>query len=236
MHPTLNLEHTLTAESELFTLLRRYRLLPQLQRDLIIDRAIANIQLTDIAQRTAQEQFNHRHQLSSDAERQAFGMTKGLSLDDLNAMVIRHTKIEKFKQEKWGHQIGSYFLKCKDQLDRVIYSMIRTQDNYLAQELYFRLQNDEDTFADLARCYSTGLEAKLGGLVGPVALGKLNAELAHILSISHPGQLWPVSQLGEYFVILRFEQHVPVEYDHAMQQQLLNECFEAWLTEQIATI
>ncbi|MEM7061828.1 MAG: peptidylprolyl isomerase [Cyanobacteria bacterium P01_B01_bin.77] len=230
--PTL--DTTSITESALLTLLRRYQLLPQLQRDLIIDDAIAHIQLTVTAEQEAYRQFNHQYQLFSNEDRQAFCDRKGLLLEDLDFLIARQAKIEIFKQEKWQHQVGSYFLKQKDRLDRVVYSMIRTQDEFLAQELYFRLHNNEDTFANLAKQYSMGPEAKLGGLVGPVALGKLNGELAHILSISQPGQLWPVSQLGNYFVILRFEEHVPVEYDDAMEQRLLNECFEAWLTEQVS--
>lgn len=233
MSPTLKTEQPISTEAELFSLLRRYQLLPQLQRDLIIDGAIAHIQLTATAEQEAYHQFNDRYQLFANEDRQAFGARKGLLPEDLDFLIVRQAKIEIFKREKWGHQLGSYFLQQKEQLDRVIYSMIRTQDEFLAQELYFRLHNNEDTFANLAKQYSMGPEAKLGGLVGPVVLDKLNGELAHILSISQPGQLWPVSQLGNYFIILRFEEQVPVEYDDAMEQRLLNECFETWLTEQI---
>lgn len=232
MQPTITTEQS--TQLELTTLLRRYQLLPQLQRDLIIDGAVAHIQLTATAEQEAYRQFNDRYQLFSNEDRQAFCTHKGLLIEDLDFLIVRQAKIEIFKREKWQHQIGSYFLQRKDQLDRVVYSMIRTQDSFLAQELYFRLQNSEDTFVNLAKQYSMGPEAKLGRLVGPVALGKLNGELAHILSISQPGQLWPVSQLGNFFVILQFEEHVPVEYDDAMEQRLLNECFETWLTEQVA--
>ena len=224
-------EETLTAEA-LIPLIKRYRLLPQLRRDILIDRAIANVQLTPEEAAKAQQQFDIQHNLFSEDTRQIFCDYTGFSLEDVEDLATRPAKLAKFKQEEWGTQLGTYFLKRKNHLDRVIYSMIRTENSSLAQELFFRLQNNEETFPNLAKLYSEGPEAKLGGLVGPVALGTLNAELARLLSISQPGQLWPVSQLGKYFVIIRFEEHIPAEYDERMKQQLLNECFERWLTEQ----
>lgn len=230
---TLRLGRQTLQATELIPLIKRYKLIPQLQRNILIDGAIAHIQLTPKEIKAAQQKFDTQHQLFSEDTRKTFFAYTGFSTEDIEALATRPSKIEKFKQEQWGQTISSYFLKRKSQLDRAIYSMIRTQDSSLAQELYFRLQNNEDTFANVAKLYSEGPEAKLGGLVGPVSLGTLHAELARVLSISQPGQLWPVSQLGKYFVILRFEEHLPAEYDKPTKQQLLNECFEKWLAEQM---
>ncbi|MEM9162928.1 MAG: peptidylprolyl isomerase, partial [Cyanobacteria bacterium P01_F01_bin.4] len=181
----------------------------------------------------ARQQFETQHQLFSTESQRAFCTRRRLSLEDLTSLAVRQFKIDKFKQTMWGSQIVSYFLQRKDQLDQVIYSLLRTRDGDLVQELYLRIQENEESFTNLAKTYSEGPEAKLGGLVGPVALGTLHPEMGRILSVSQLTQLWPPYQIGEWFVILRLEDHLPIEFDDRVKQRLLDECFEGWLTKQM---
>jgi parvulin-like peptidyl-prolyl isomerase len=115
----------------------------------------------------------------------------------------------------------------------VIYSLIRTQEPGIAQELYFRIQEGEQSFADLAREYSQGSEAQTGGLIGPVELSVPHPVLAQMLRLSQPGQLCPPTRLGEWFLIVRLEKFIPAQLDASMRQRLLNECFNTWLSEQL---
>jgi parvulin-like peptidyl-prolyl isomerase len=103
----------------------------------------------------------------------------------------------------------------------------------VAQELYFRIQAGEQSFAECARAYSTGPEAQTGGLLGPMELSQPHPTLATLLSTSQPGQLWPPIRLGEWLVIVRLEKLLPAQLDEPMRQQLLNAQFEAWVQEQI---
>ncbi|MEM9908300.1 MAG: peptidylprolyl isomerase [Cyanobacteria bacterium P01_D01_bin.44] len=220
--------------ADLIPLLKRYQLLPQLQRDLIIDQAIAEIELTPQDIQTARQQLEVKYDLFSVEAQQAFCTQRGLSPEELEPLAIRQFKVERFKQNRWGNQLTSYFLQRKHQLDQVIYSLIRTRDSGLAQELYFRIQENEDSFANLAKTYSEGPEAKLGGLVGPVALSQPHPQMARMLSVSEMGQLWSPCPIGDWFIILRLEDRLPVEFDDLLKQRLLNECFENWLAEKIS--
>lgn len=115
----------------------------------------------------------------------------------------------------------------------MIYSLIKTQDRGLANELYFRIQEKEQTFAELAYTYSQGAEAQTGGLLGPVEFGNLPFDLANLLFTSRVGEVQPPVPVGEWEVIVRVEQVIPAQLDDSMRQRLLNECFEAWLQEQL---
>ena len=121
--------------------------------------------------------------------------------DQLAALATRNLRIEKFKQATWGNKVESYFLSCKFQLDKVIYSLIRTQDMALAQELYFRILEQEESFADLACKYSQGSEAQTGGCVGLVELSSCHPTLAKMLTHSQPRQLSTPIQIGEWVVM-----------------------------------
>lgn len=222
---------TITAE-EIIPLLVGYKLLPQLLRELIVDQAIAPIKCTPEEIANACQQFREQHQLTDQA-RQAWEAHYGITSEKLEALATRQLRIEKFKQATWGSKLESHFLNYKSKLDKVIYSLIRTKDTGVAQELYFRIQAGEQSFAECAREYSQGPEAQTGGVQGPIELSMPHPALAKMLSVSQPGQLWPPTRLGEWLVIVRLEKLIPAQLDEQMRSWLLNRLFEAWLSEQL---
>ena len=210
-----------------------YQMLPQLWREIVIDEAICSIQLSAPESAQAQKQFDSHYQLSTQSDRTDWGKVRGMTTAQVEEIATRELKIEKFKIATWGGRLESYFLTHKSKLDKVVYSLLRTPQQEIATELYFRIESSEQTFAELAREYSTGAEAQTGGLLGPIELTQPHPTLAKMLSISQPGQLWSPIQLGEWFVILRLEKFIPAVLNDVMRQQLLNGLFEGWIQEQV---
>lgn len=223
---------------EVASLLHRYQLMPQLVRGMAIDRAIAQYERTTPVPYTQEEQiaaiaaFEAQHGITPDTQA-AWLHHQGLTLEQLQALATRSLLIEKFKVATWAHKVEPYFLARKSEFDRVVYSLLRTKSLELAYELYFRILEGEQSFADLAKQYSQGPEAETGGLLGPVPLSKPHAGIARLLSMSKPGQLWTPRPLANWFVIIRLEQFIPAQLDDAMRQHLMNELFEHWLQEQV---
>lgn len=228
-------DQTITA-AEAVSLMARYRLIPQLAREVIIDRAIAPIAYSEKELEQATEQFFQQQQAISEADRQNWLRSQGMTLEQVQQTVLRQLKMEKYKQVTWDNKLQSYFLKRKGRLDRVIYSLLRVKDAGTAQELYFRLVDDQQAFDELARAYSQGPEAETGGLLGPVTLATPHPALARMLGVSQPGQLWPPTPLGEWFIIVRLEKFLPAQLDDAMRKQLLDELFTTWLQEQLQQV
>jgi parvulin-like peptidyl-prolyl isomerase len=228
-------DREITAD-EVLPLIAGYQMLPQLLRELIIDQAITSIELTTEEVAAACQQFYAQNQIASEADRQAWLGRYGMTAAQLEALATRGLRIDRYRQATWGPKLESYFLTRKGQLDKVIYSLIRTQDLGIAQELYFRINEGEQSFAELAREYSQGPEAQTDGLIGPVELSVPHPTLAQILSLSQPGQLAPPTRVGEWLVIVRLERFIPAQLDDAMRRRLFNECFETWLQEQLAQI
>jgi parvulin-like peptidyl-prolyl isomerase len=222
---------TITA-TELIPLLTGYQMLPQLLRELILDEAIATIECTPEEVAQAKQQFFAEKRFNNEAEFQAWLTYYGLSAEQLDSIAVRRLKIEKFKQATWGNKLESYFFQNKGKLDKVIYYLLRTQDVGIAQELYFRIQDKEQSFADLAREYSLGPEAQTGGLVGPVELNALHPTMAQMLITSQPHQVLPPTRIAEWFVIVQLEKLITAQLDEPMKVRLLNELFETWLQEQ----
>lgn len=201
-------------------------MLPQFLRDLLLDQAIAPIQVT------AAEREQFRQRLQHDRAYQAWLQQQDVTTAQFEAWLSRELKIRKFQQARWGKKLNSYFLQRKHQLDRVVCSLIYLRDKEVAQELYFRIVEGEQPFADLARCYSQGSEAQAGGRLGPIALGDLHPGLAQLFYGGRPGQLWKPTPIGEWVVIARLEEWLPVQLDEAMRQSLFGELLEAWLQDQ----
>lgn len=220
---------------EIVPLLKQYGMLPQLLKEIVIDNATASIGLSEEEVQNAYKQFYQQQQLGDEEQLQAWLKSRGWERQQLEYLVTRTIKLEKFKQETWGTKLESYFMQRKEKLDKVIYSLIRIKDIAIAQELYFRVQENEQPFAELAREYSQGPEAQTGGLIGPVELGVPHPILAKMLLKSQPGQVLPPTRLGDWILIVRLDNFIPAQLDAATQQRLLNEQFEAWLQGEIAS-
>lgn len=236
MSTVLQVGSQIVTADEILARIRHYQLLPKLKRELIIDQAITTIDCTSEQIDQAQQQLVIEYQLESPEAKQAFCRSRDLTIEDLPTLLTRLIRIEKFKHQNWSAKLPSYFLQRKQSLDQVIYSFIQLKDEEIVREFYFRLREQEQSFTELVQEYSKGAKAQVGGVVGPVELGTIHPELANLLAISQPGQLWHPIPIGDSLLIVRLEMIVPAQLSAAMHQRLLDELFEAWLQERLSEI
>lgn len=95
--------------SELIPLLANYQLLPQLLRELIIDEATAAVECKPEELAQAKQRFYADKQLSQETDIQAWLVQQGLSAEQLDNIIVRKIKLEKYKQATWGAKLESYF-------------------------------------------------------------------------------------------------------------------------------
>jgi parvulin-like peptidyl-prolyl isomerase len=232
MGVVLEIEGRVFTAEELSLLLAKYQMLPKLGQEIILDRAVDSIICTEEEKAQAYELLCQQYQLASEEQIQHWLDRHGMTKEQLEALAVKKIKIEKYKEEHWGNKVEAYFIKRKSQLDRVVYSLIRTDKAELAQELYFRIQEGESTFQQLAMDYSEGTEAQTGGLIGPVEVNAPHPRIAQVLSTCKPGQLVPPTRVGEWIVIIRLENFISAKLDETMRQRMLDEMFRQWLNEQ----
>ena len=145
-HPLATVNH-----HNVIPLLASYQMMPQLLRERIIDRAIAPIEYTPQEIDQAYQKFYQTNRINSDKELQVWLQRHNMTVPQLELAVIRPLKIQKFKQQIWRTQLESYFWQRKADLDLVIYSTIKLADQDLAQELFFRISEGEQTFIEAAK-------------------------------------------------------------------------------------
>lgn len=235
MTPNIEIGDLVIDQNNIFHVLAEKQMIAPLAREVIIDSAIAHIQCTEEEKAMAQQQFFYQMQINpQDTQQLETWLSKNyLTREQLQERILRGIKLEKFKIETWEAQIEPYYLKRKNQLDKVVYSLIRTTKPGEAQELYFRICEGEMDFSEVARQYSQGSEAQTGGLVGPVELNIPHPEITQKLITSEPGKVIPPIRVAEWNIILRLERYITAELDQNLKRRLLDELFNQWLGEEI---
>jgi parvulin-like peptidyl-prolyl isomerase len=233
MNEVVQLGNFQIPQAELVPLLLRYQMFPGLLREVAIDRAITEVECNHDEQLVALKQFYDRYQLTTEDRLGQWLKLHGLERQHLSEIAIRNFKIDKFKQQTWSGKLESYFLKRKGQLDRAVYSLIRTSDLGIAQEIYFRSIEGEQSFEEIARQYSQGAESKTGGLIGPVELSTPHPVIAQLITTQPLGQICRPVQLEQWYVIIRPEQIIPAQLDEPMRQRLIDELFQTWVQDQM---
>ncbi len=207
------------------------QLLPQLLREMVIDELIDRVaRENQIDLIPTQAEFD---QLS--AQVASIAPFQGMNSEQIETITRRTLKLHKFKQAGWGHKVSSYFQTIQSQLYRVSYSILQVEDGSLAQELFFRIQSGEQSFAELAVEYSQADSAQRGGLVGPILSREIPAALGQVLQRLAPGELSPLFRIDNCYGFIRLNDALPPQLDENMHQVLLDELFESWIKEQIAT-
>jgi len=230
----LQLDQQLIYSHDLVPLLRRYNLLPSLVKELIIDQAIATVECTE--NESSQALLAFEQQFSESSDRALWLNQHLLTEETLPQWATRSLRIEKYKYQAFNNILLSHFLKRKPDLDRVTYRIIRHKDSDIIQELFFRLQSQEQTFEQLVKDFSQVEEGQGDGLIGPVHVGSLHPSLTKALFSISPSEILPPFQIGEWFIILRLEQLIPVRLDEPMREFLLEELFQNWLQQKIGSL
>lgn len=114
----------------------------------------------------------------------------------------------------------SLFLRFKDRLDRVLYGLIRVDNEALARDLFFAIEAGELRFGEAARLHSSGPEARTEGIVGPVDLATPHPEISSRLRVASPGELILPFKLEQWHIILRLDYRFEASLDPGTRQFL----------------
>jgi parvulin-like peptidyl-prolyl isomerase len=231
--PLQRLTNNTISGAEVVGLLHQHGLMSQLQRELIIDAELESIECTPDEIFSAYKAFYHHQQISSDQDRHDWLARNHFALAQLEQLILRTIKLDRFKRETFGRRVDSYFLQRKSQLDRAKYSMLRVKDIHLAQELFFRLEAGEATFPELVKQYSQGQETETGGAIGPQELSIPHPTLAHKLRSLKPGQLAGPLQVADWYIVVRLDHFLPAQLDENMRGRLSEELYDQWIQQQL---
>lgn len=212
--------------AEVSALLARHELLRPLIERMVRAEAVAGEASDSSLVQQELQQFCQQRRLRS-PEDLALELRKvGMSEEDLRWKLSLNQRIQRHCDEQYRHKAEARFLQRKNDLDQVVYSLIRVKDPMLARELYFRIAAGEATFAELASTYAEGPEKSSHGIIGPAPLSKGHPALAERLRVVSPGTLIEPFAVADWNLVVRLEQFTPATFDERVAAQMAAELFE----------
>ena len=203
---------------------------------MVIDHACSDIQLPkDIIDKLLQE-FCIQNNIQDENALQLYIKRQGITVEDLAHHLSLSRKVEILSLQEFSNKAESHFLKRKEQLDQVTYSLLRVEDSGLSHELYLRIEAKEGSFAELARIHSKGPEKATNGIVGPASLSKAHPQLSQRLQTAPIGVVLEPFRIEDWWVVARVEDRKLATYDEAMRKHMTLELFDSWVEYQLNSL
>lgn len=222
--------------AEFWQSLARHGLLVPLLRQSVIAAAVADVSISEQESVESRQAWGAANRLASSEALIQHLKIHGLSEADAIWQAELPRRINRHCEEHFSHRAEQRFLARKNQLDQVIYSLLRVEDAALARELYLRIAEGEADFAELAASYSKGPERSTRGVVGPVPLLQAHPALAELLRTSRPGQLQAPLRIEQWWLVVRLESLRSASFDADMGNRMARELFDEWVDEEVGLL
>jgi len=142
-------------------------------------------------------------------------------------------RLQKALEQRYGERVEAHFLERRQDLEQVVFRLMRLPQQGLAEELYLRLVDDDASFGELSSRYSVGDEKQTRGIVGPVECGQLHATLRRVLASLAEGETHPPFLLDQAIVLVRLQHRRPASLNDGLRQRLLEELLQPELQASI---
>ena len=229
-------QHWRIGSDRLEQLLRRTELQQPLLRRAVEEEITELVNLSEEQLEILDQDFRQTHGLTDSAAIDNWLTQRGWDAADLRMHLTRPEALRRFSEQRFGPGLEETFLRRKNDLDNVVYSLLRVRDQGLARELWIQLSEGEISFPEAASRHSDGPEAAHKGVIGPVALGQLQPELAERLRSLRQGDLREPELLGQWWVLLRLEQLTPARLDQDMRSKLLQDQLNSWIEDRCNSV
>ena len=185
----------------------------------------------------AADEFRLINKLRSADETRAWLQKYGLSLDDFEELVYINLIAEKLMTHLFGDKVEPYFFEHQLDYAGVVMYEVVLEDEDLAMELFYGIQEGEVSFHEVARQYIQDKELfRSGGYRGIVHRKELKPEIsAAVFAAAPPQVLKPiVTAKGIHLIVV--EEIIQPQLDNALRQKIGSDLFDAWLKQQIEAV
>ncbi len=160
-----------------------------------------------------------------------------LTLDDFEELVYTNAISAKLVQHLFADQVEPLFYQHQlDYAGVAIYEVI-LEDEDLAMELFYALNEGEVSFHEVARQYiQEPMLRCAGGYCGIIRRTDLKPEISAAVFAATPPQLLRpiVTSKGAHLILV--EEIMQPQLDERLRSQILSDLFSAWLKQQIEQV
>ena len=213
-------------------LLHKNNLLKSLIRSELIKTIHSKIIVEEDVKKNLMSQFMQKIDITDKIKHDEWLENNNLNKNDLENLVLANIRSKEYCKNNFDHQVEARFLERKNELDIVVYSLIRVKEFFLARELYLRLIEKEAEFGDLASNYSEGIENKTRGIIGPAPIGRAHPRIMEILKKLKAGEVHAPILIDNFYLIARLEYYQSARLDDFMREKMREELFNDWLEKE----
>jgi len=230
--PALWLDGQPVSTSEVMAVLRKERKLPELVKNLVLDRTLSQVKLADGREDELLHNFRQQQKLESDEAFTDFLQNSHITEPLLKQSLSRPHRVVQFREERWGPRANSLYLKHKDRYDRISYRRLQSGNADVMQEVFFRLKDREDSWETMARQFP-GAPPDADALLKGIPAAEMEAPLLAALRKADPGVvIRPLRLNPSAVVVAELESIEASRFDDELRTRILRQEFDSWLQEE----
>ncbi|MEQ9372394.1 MAG: peptidylprolyl isomerase [Coleofasciculus chthonoplastes F3-SA18-01] len=175
--------------------------------------------------------------LNSAEETRAWLQKNSLSLDDFEELIYNNVISGKLAHHLFADKIEPFFVEHQLDYAGVVMYEVVLDDEDLAMELFYAIQEGEISFYEVAHQYIQDTELRRkGGYRGIVQRKELKPEIsAAVFAATPPQVLKPiVASKGVHLIFV--EEIIQPQLVPKLRYQILQDLFSAWIKEQIEAV
>ncbi|MBX9257434.1 peptidylprolyl isomerase [Desmonostoc muscorum CCALA 125] len=205
----------------------------------VIENAAATVGITVESQELQQaaDKFRLMYQLESAEDTWAWLEKHGLSLDGFEIVVYNRLLSTKLITHLFLDKIEPYFFENQlDYVGVVMYEVV-LDDEDLAIELFYAIQEGEISFYDVAHKYIQDKELRRkSGYRGIVYRKDLKPEISAAVFAAKPPQLLKPIVTSKGIHLILVEEIIQPQLDNVLRHKIGIDLFEQWLKPQVAQV
>lgn len=189
----------------------------------------------DISPQELQESadlFRNMHRLHSAEDTFTWLAQHHLSLDDFEEMIHGTLLYKKVSERLFAEKVEPYFYEHRLAYEQATLYEIVLEDDDLAAELYYAIQEEEISFSEAARQYIKDEQLRrVGGYRGSLSRKDLKPEIsAAVFAATTPTLLKPIlTAQGSHLIFV--EEVIPAQLNDVLRIQIQTKLFMDWAKE-----
>ncbi len=205
------------------------------QRKIIISKAEEiGIQLETKELQQVADDFRQMNKLWNASDTWLWLQKHCLSLDEFEELVRIRLLSSKLAQHLFANQVESFFIGHLLDYAQVIMYEVVLDDEDLAMEIFYAIQEGDMNFHEVAHQYIQELELRrCGGYRGRLSRQDLKPEISAAVFAATPPQLLQPIVTSKGIHLILVEELIQPELTESLRQKILSSLFLEWLNKQV---
>jgi len=194
----------------------------------------AGIKVENEELQKAADSIRLMNKLKSADDTWAWLQKHGLSLDDFEEVIYTNVISGKLAQHLFADKVEPFFVEHQLDYAGVVMYEVVLDDEDLAMELFYGIQEGEMSFYEVAHQYIQDMELRRkGGYRGILRRKELKSEISAAVFAAKPPQILKpiVTSSGVHLILV--EETILPELNNKLRYQILSDLFAGWLKQQI---